>query len=317
MISAVVFPGQGAHRAHMAQPWLEHPVSAALFADASDVLGYDLALACRRESVLADTRVAQPAIFVCGLAGFAILSQQGFRPIAAAGHSLGEFAALVAAGALDFAAALDVVRLRAAAMADVVDQNPGAMTAVLGVDAPAHAAAAIDAAAASPDGTSDQDVLVLANDNGPRQVVLSGTMSAVARAERMIRERGGRTVRLAVAGAFHSPLMASAAPRVAAAVDRLSWSVPRIPVVPNVTAAPTRDTDLLARLLRRHVIAPVQWHQTMRALIGLGATRIVECGPTRVLGPLVHQAAPDIDTSFVRCPDDALATQGRVRADAA
>jgi [acyl-carrier-protein] S-malonyltransferase len=317
MTAAVVFPGQGAHRAEMAQPWLEHPVSAALFADASEVLGYDVALACRRESALADTRIAQPAIFVCGLAGFTILTKQGFRPVAAAGHSLGEFAALVAAGAVDFADALDVVRLRAEAMADAARENPGAMTAVIGVNASAHASAAVEVARAPRDGRSDQDVLVVANDNGPRQVVLSGTVPAVARAETVIRERGGRTLRLAVAGAFHSPLMASAAARVAAAIDQLTWSAPRIAVVPNVTGEPTRDAGVLAQQLRRHLLAPVQWHRTVRVLASLGTTRIVECGPTRVLGPLVHQAVPDIETAFVRGPEDALAPHGPVRAQAA
>jgi len=323
MSTAVVFTGQGAQRPEMAQPWLEHPVSAALLAQASELLGYDLADASRTWTALADTRVAQPAIFVCGLAGYRILAEQGLRPIAVAGHSLGEFGALVAAGSLGFAPALDVVTVRAEAMADAARANPGAMTAVLGDGAPSHAAAAVAAARATAladDVLADEvladDVLVVANDNGPRQVVLSGTVAAVARAETVVRERGGRSVRLPVAGAFHSPLMASAAARVTAAVDRLAWSAPSVPVVPNVTGEPTRDPGLLAELLRRHLLEPVRWQRTMHALARLGATRIVECGPARVLGTLVHQAFPEIETQLVRCPDEALAVHGPVPAGA-
>ena len=293
-----IFTGQGAQRADMAQPWLSHPTTAALFTAASKILGYDLAEACRYESALADTRVAQPAIFMCDLAAYRVLAETGLSPVAVAGHSLGEFAALVAAGVFEFAPALQLVRDRAEAMADAAAKQPGAMAAVLGPGAQEHADAAVRAAGAV--GT-----VVVANFNGPWQVVLSGSVDAVSQAERVVRDRGGRCSRLPVAGAFHSPLMAAAAARVADAISRLDWSVPAMPVIPNVTGEPTQDPSVLAECLRRHLLSPVRWDQTMRSLARLEVTRIVECGPARILGSLVHQALPQIETALVRSPDGA------------
>ncbi|MFB4304031.1 ACP S-malonyltransferase [Actinomadura sp. NTSP31] len=281
MTTAFVFSGQGAQRAGMAGYWADDPAAARLFAAASDVLGHDLAAAASGPGGLGRTEVAQPLLFVCGVAAHRALGEHGVRPGAVAGHSLGEFAALVAAGALDFEEALAVVARRAAAMSAACAAAPGAMCAVVGPDAAELAAAAC--ALREPGET-----LVVANRNGPRQVVLSGTGTAVARAEAAIGSRGGRAVRLKVEGAFHSPLMEPASRALAAALADLTWHAPDCWVIPNVTGEPTRDHGLLAELLGRHLLSPVQWARTAGALIRLGTGRVVECGPKPVLTALLR-----------------------------
>jgi [acyl-carrier-protein] S-malonyltransferase len=302
MTTAVIFTGQGAQRPGMAAPWLEHPVSEAILSDAAGLLGYDLVEECGSLASLNRTEVTQPALFVCGIAAYRVLQSRGIAPVAVAGHSIGEFTALVAAGVLDFAAALEVVRIRATAMAEAAAACPGAMTAVLGPDAFHLAARAV----ASVPGYRDE-VLVMANDNGPDQVVLSGTTWAVGQAEELVRQEGGRTRRLNVAGAFHSPLMEAAAQRVEQALAGLTWREPEAWVIPNVTGEPTRDPRLLARLLRRHLLSTVRWTDTNRALGTLGVTRVVECGPAAVLSAIGRRVLPAAEFQLASSPSSALA----------
>ncbi|MFV0524988.1 MAG: ACP S-malonyltransferase [Acidimicrobiales bacterium] len=303
--TAFLFPGQGSQRVGMADRWLEHPASEDVLLQAATVLGRDPVELCRDADALARTDVAQPALFVCGVAAWRVLAAEGIRPDVVAGHSLGEWTALVAAGVYPFDATLEAVVERGAAMAAAAAERPGAMTAVIGPDAPALADAAVRAEQAARASTASGDVLTVANSNGPRQVVLSGSVPAVERAEALVDAGGGRTRRLAVAGAFHSPLMATAAGRVGSVLDELTPAPPDPWVVPNVTGRRSRDPDLLVRLLRRHLLAPVRWADTVTELRDLGVSQVVECGPRPVLTGLTRPTLPDTTFHWVANPEAA------------
>jgi [acyl-carrier-protein] S-malonyltransferase len=297
---AVLFPGQGSQFPGMADPWAEHPEARSVLEESSEVLGYDVIEACRDESRLADTAVVQPALFACDLAAFRVVEAEGFRFDAAAGHSLGEFVALVAAGATDLRPTLEAVVERGLAMHEAGEINPGTMTALVGL---------------SPDDAADicrvagrGDVLMVANENSPKQTVLSGTVPAIERAEELARSRKCRVVRLKVAGAFHSPLMRPALDRVRAAVARLQFRAPRFPVIPNASGRPTAQPSALRDLLSRHLVSPVKWERSMRAAGSeLGVEWFVEAGPGDVLSKLAKRCVPDARATSVGTPDEARA----------
>jgi len=220
----------------------------------------------------------------------------------AAGHSLGEFAALVAADAIGLAEALDVVVVRGRAMQRAGEERPGTMTALLGIDA-AQAAALCDEA-------RDDDVLVVANENSPVQVVISGSMPAIERAEALAKERKIHALRLNVAGAFHSELME---PAVGTIVDRLSTielKTPRFPIAENVAGELVDEPDRLRALLGRHVVSPVRWESCLRALSNAGATVFVEAGPGHVLTKLAKRVVPEAKAVAVGSPEAAAALVG-------
>ena len=251
---AILFPGQGSHADGMDEPWRGSPI----FERGLELLGFD-PFARLGEG----TRCQQPAIFLCSMAAWERDAPAGV--VAAAGHSLGEYAALVAAGALAFEDALEVVRVRGEAMAAA---PPGGMTALLGADDAAVRALAADLG------------LTVANDNAPGQLVLSGPVDALAEAEA---RSDARTRRLDVSGAFHSPLMAPAADALRGALARVEIRPPRFPVYSNGTALPFEDVrgELVANLLR-----PVRWRETVLAL---PADELIELGPGRVLTGLVKR----------------------------
>ena len=300
MKSAVLFPGQGSQYPGMADPWADHPESRAVLDESSEVLGYDVIEACRDESRLADTAIVQPALFACDLAAFRVLEGEGFRFDAAAGHSLGEFVALVAAGATDLRPTLEAVVERGRAMHEAGQINPGAMTALVGL---------------SPDEAADicrvagrGDVLMVANENSPKQTVLSGSIPAIERAEELAKSRKCRVVRLKVAGAFHSPLMRPALDRVRAAVARLQFRAPRLPVIPNASGRPTTQPSALRDLLARHLVSPVKWERSIRAAVSeLGVEWFVEAGPGDVLSKLAKRCVPEARATSVGTPDEARA----------
>jgi [acyl-carrier-protein] S-malonyltransferase len=298
--SAVLFPGQGSQYPGMADPWADHPESRAVLDESSEVLGYDVIEACRDESRLADTAIVQPALFACDLAAFRVLEGEGFRFDAAAGHSLGEFVALVAVGATDLRPTLEAVVERGRAMHEAGDTNPGAMTALVGLS-PAEAADICRVAGRG-------DVLMVANENSPKQTVLSGSIPAIERAEELARSRKCRVVRLKVAGAFHSPLMRPALDRVRAAVARLQFRAPRFPVIPNASGRPTAQPSALRDLLARHLVSPVKWERSMRAAASeLGVEWFVEAGPGDVLSKLAKRCVPEARATSVGTPDEARA----------
>jgi [acyl-carrier-protein] S-malonyltransferase len=269
---ALLFPGQGSHAEGMDEPYRGHP----LFERGLELLGHD-----PFERLSEGTRYQQPALFLCSVAAWDTWrseprdDEEAGEPIAAAGHSLGEYAALVAAGALRFDDAVRLVDERAAAMADAGDRNPGGMVALLGGESRDVRALA------------DRLGLMVANDNAPGQLVLSGSIDALDALEEVAREEtGARARRLDVTGAFHSPLMEPAADRLRAALERTPVEPMRIPVYSNSSAAPFADvrTELAENLLR-----PVRWRETLLALRAAGVERFVELGPGAVLTGLVKR----------------------------
>jgi [acyl-carrier-protein] S-malonyltransferase len=300
--SAAVFPGQGSQFAGMADPWTPHPAGKNVLDEASEALGRDVAASCRDEASLATAGFVQPALLACAVAAFRVLEAEGVVFGGAAGHSLGEFAALVAAGVVGLAEALNVVVIRGRAMQRAGEERPGTMTALLGVDA-AQASALCDE-------VRRDDVLVVANENSPVQVVISGSIPAIERAETLAKERKMRAVRLNVAGAFHSPLME---PALAPIMDRLvsiDFRTPRFPIAENVAGALVDDPDELRALLGRHVVSPVRWESCVHALSDAGATVFVEAGPGDVLTRLAKRVVPEATAVAVGSPEAAAALVG-------
>ena len=297
MSQAVVFPGQGSQFVGMADPWLEHDASRTVLERASAVLGWDIP--GLDEHALSSTAVVQPALLAVDVAAFEVLRAEGLSFIGAAGHSLGEFAALVAAGVLDLATALEIVGVRGRAMQAAGEARPGTMSALLGVGA--------EEARAICERARGDEVLIVANENSPQQVVVSGSVAAVERAEAIAADRRIRAIRLKVAGAFHSPLMEPAVGPLAEAIDAAAFAAPRFPVASNVTGELTSDPEELRTLLKRHVVAPVRWERCAQALRAAGASTFVEAGPGDVLTKLARRVVPGTRAIAVGSPAEAAA----------
>ncbi len=299
MRAAVLFPGQGSQYEGMADPWLGHEAGAAVFGRLSESWGRDVAGLCRDADALATTELVQPALFACDLAAFRVLEAEGVVFEAAAGHSLGEFVALVAAGVLDDVDAFGIVTVRGRAMQEASDAAPSGMTAIIGLS-PADAAEVCRVAGRG-------DVLEVANENAPKQIVLSGSIPAIERAEEAARSKGSKAIRLKVAGAFHSPLMRPALDPVREALSRATFRPPRMALVPNVSGRVTRETSALRDLLSRHIVSPVRWERSMRALADAGVDTFVEAGPGDVLSKLVRRNVPGAGATAIGSPADAAA----------
>ena len=214
---AIVFPGQGSQFERMADPWMNHPAGKAVIDEASEVLSLDLVASCRNGSMLGTTGFVQPAMLACDVAAFRVLEAEGITGwIGAAGHSLGEFAALVAAGVCGFADVLRAVEIRGREMQRAGEERPGSMAALLGTG-PEEARDICGEA-------RGDDVLVVANENSPQQVVISGSIDAIERAQEVCAIRNVRAVRLNVAGAFHSPLMEPAALPLSEALSSIAFA---------------------------------------------------------------------------------------------
>jgi [acyl-carrier-protein] S-malonyltransferase len=272
----------------MAAELLEHDESAReLFQRAGEVLGLDLAGVCTKgdDALLTRTDIAQPALLTTCIAWFAVLQQRGLEAAVAAGHSLGEFTAWVAAGALEFEAALRLVRRRGELMEEAAERNPGGMVAVMGL--------------------RDRDVIDLcekarragtvvpANFNSPGQVVVSGEPPALEEVADSAKAAGGKTVRLRVSGAFHSPLMDDAAHEFGRLVAEAPIRDPRIPVVANATGEPVRDADSVREAMGQQMTSPVLWTTCVGHMIADGISVFLEVGPGKVLTGLIRRTSSD------------------------
>jgi len=297
---AVVFPGQGSQYPGMADPWTSHQVSAAALDEASNLFGFDVVEAGRDDSQLDRTDVAQPVVFACDVAAWRVVESTGLRPVAVAGHSLGEFAALVAAGALSFADASRVVLERSRAMAEACRAEPGAMSALVGLS--------VEEATEVCQIAGRGGVLVVANENGPKQTVVSGSAAAIELAETLARDRGARPVRLRVEGAFHSPLMRPALDAVRAAIAAAPMSgAAETNMIPNASGRPERRGPALRDLLTRQLLAPVRWDRSMRSLGEIGIDLLLEAGPGDVLAKLARRSIPTARPVSLGTPGEILA----------
>lgn len=286
--TAILFPGQGAQTVGMGRAVLDaHPAARALFDEAREILGYDLAEVCLNGPVerLNSTVVSQPAIFVGSLTALEVLKASDPAAIdscvATAGLSLGEYTSLVFAGAMSFRDGLKLVQQRGEAMQAAADATPSGMVSILLLEKPQ--VEEIVAAA------SGEGYLQIANLLCPGNIVLSGDRKAVDAAKKLAEEKGAKTVALAVAGAFHTPLMKPADERLAGALDGVDLKSPRIPVWSNVDARPHADPAEIRRLLVQQVLRPVLWEETLRGLLEAGVEQFHEVGPGKVLAGLLKR----------------------------
>lgn len=282
---AFVFPGQGSQAVGMGKAFYEaSPAAKMVFEEANDALGFDLARLAFEgpEQELALTVNTQPAVLTTSVAAAAVCAERGLATRLAAGHSLGEYSALIVAGALGFRDAVRIVRRRGQFMQEAVPVGVGAMAAIMGLEV-----SAVEQICAE---VAHGEVVEVANLNAPLQIVIAGHRPAVERAVRLAGERGGRkSVLLPVSAPFHCALMAPAAERLAAELDGVAVADPTLPVVRNVDAAVTRTAAEVKPALRRQVVSPVRWTDCVRRLAGEGATTFVEVGPGRVLTGLLKR----------------------------
>ena len=280
-----MFPGQGSQFPGMAKELYEsNPTAREMFDRANEILGFDITeiMFDGTAEDLKQTKVTQPAVFLHSV----ILAKcsPDFKPDMVAGHSLGEFSALTAAGALDFEDGLRLVSIRAHAMHKACEANPGTMAAILALPAET-----IEAVCAGVDG-----IVVPANYNCDGQIVISGAVDAVAEASERLKAAGAkRALILPVGGAFHSPLMQPAAEELAAGIESVEFKTPVCPVYQNVTALPTTDPAEIKKNLLAQLTAPVRWTQSVMNMVADGAASFTESGPGKVLQGLVSKIAPN------------------------
>lgn len=278
-----MFPGQGSQFPGMAKELYEsNPTAREMFDRANEILGFDITeiMFDGTAEDLKQTKVTQPAVFLHSV----ILAKcsPDFKPDMVAGHSLGEFSALTAAGALDFEDGLRLVSIRAHAMQKACEANPGTMAAILALPAET-----IEAVCAEVDG-----IVVPANYNCDGQIVISGAVDAVAEASERLKAAGAkRALILPVGGAFHSPLMQPAAEELAAGIESVEFKTPVCPVYQNVTALPTTDPAEIKKNLLAQLTAPVRWTQSVMNMVADGAASFTESGPGKVLQGLVSKIA--------------------------
>jgi [acyl-carrier-protein] S-malonyltransferase len=291
---AFIFPGQGSQYVGMGRDLYEtYPEARALFDEADSILGFPLSKLCFEGPMpeLGDTINAQPALLTVSVALLRILELSQLSPATVAGHSMGEYTALVAAGALDFADGLKLVRERGRVMKEAGEHNPGGMAAVLGLEA--EALDEICQMVSQETG----GIVQLANYNSPGQIVISGHKEALGRAMELAKVRGARRViPLAVSIASHSPLMRSAAQALADVVAQIDFHQPRVPVVANVTAAPITTVAEIREELVEQLTSMVRWVESIQYMIAQGVTAFVEIGPKNVLTGLMRRIDKSVRT---------------------
>ena len=288
---AFVFPGQGSQAVGMLDGWADHPAVVQTLQEASDALGEDVGRLIHEgpKEQLALTTNTQPVMLVAGVAAWRVWrAEGGALPAAVAGHSLGEYSALVASGVLTLAQAAPLVRLRAAAMQEAVPVGTGAMAAILGLDAAKVIAGCAELTSAM--GQNGTEVVEAVNFNDPAQTVIAGSKAAVEKACEVLKAAGAkRALPLPVSAPFHSSLMKPAAEKLRAALATTPLAAPQIPVLNNIDVAVQQDADAIRDALYRQAFGPVRWVECVQALKARGMTHIVECGPGKVLAGLTRR----------------------------
>lgn len=293
---AFVFPGQGSQSVGMLDGWGDHPAVAQTVQEASDALGEDVGRLIQEgpKESLALTTNTQPVMLVAGVAAWRVWTAEGGAlPVAVAGHSLGEYSALVASGVLTLAQAAPLVRLRAAAMQEAVPVGTGAMAAILGMEAAKVIAGCAEAAASF--GAGSAEVVEAVNFNDPAQTVIAGTKAGVDKACEVLKAAGAkRALPLPVSAPFHSSLMKPAAEKLREALASTPLAAPRIPVVNNVDVAVEQDADAIRDALYRQAFGAVRWVECVQALKARGVTHLIECGPGKVLAGMTKRIDPEL-----------------------
>ena len=302
MTVAVVFPGQGSQSVGMLKDLAAaEPLVQETFAEASDVLGYDLwrLVQAGPEEELASTEKTQPALLAASVAAWRVWRRHGGTlPAMMAGHSLGEYTALVCSEALDYRTAIDLVRYRGQQMQAAVPTGQGAMAAILGVDDAVVEVACIEAA--------QGEVVQPANFNSPGQVVIAGKASAVDRAVEVLKSRGAkRAIKLPISAPSHTPLMQPAAERLRERLAQVQLATPIVREIYTVDVRKHGDAQSIRSALVEQLVKPVRWTQTVQAMIAAGARVIIECGPGRVLTGLNRRIDRNKDLQFLAVEDPA------------
>ena len=291
---AFVFPGQGSQSVGMLDAWGDHPVVMQTLAEASDALAEDIGQLIKNgpKEALALTTHTQPVMLVAGVAAYRVwMAETGMLPAVVAGHSLGEYSALVASGVLSLAEAAPLVRFRAQAMQDAVPVGKGAMAAILGMEA----AKVIEgcAEAVQSFGPATQEIVEAVNFNDPLQTVIAGSKAAVDKACEILKANGAkRALPLPVSAPFHSSLMKPAADKLKEKLAGITLAAPQIPVLNNVDVSIETDAERIREALYRQAFGPVRWVECVQAIQAQGLTTLVECGPGKVLAGLAKRIDP-------------------------
>ena len=293
---AFVFPGQGSQSVGMLDGWGDHPQVASVLAEASDALGEDLGALIKAgpKEALALTTNTQPVMLVAGVAAYRVwMAEVGVAPAAVAGHSLGEYSALVASGVLTLAQAAPLVRFRAQAMQEAVPVGVGAMAAILGMEA--SKVINICAEVTESFGANAEEVVEAVNFNDPGQTVIAGSKAAVDQACVALKAQGAkRALPLPVSAPFHSSLMKPAAIKLKDKLDTTPFATPQIPVINNIDVAVEQDPARIRDALVRQAFGPVRWVECVQALQARGLSTLVECGPGKVLAGMTKRIAADM-----------------------
>jgi [acyl-carrier-protein] S-malonyltransferase len=301
---AIVFPGQGSQSVGMLDAWGDHPAVAETLREASDALGEDIARLIKEgpKEALALTTNTQPVMLVAGIAAYrAWRAEGGAEPSMLAGHSLGEYTALVAAGALTLSDAAPLVRFRALAMQEAVPVGTGAMAAILGLEAQKVVEGCAEALRML--GTNSGEAVEAANFNDPAQTVIAGSKAAVDKACEVLKGMGAkRALQLPVSAPFHSSLMKPAADKLRQRLAATNLQAPRIPVVNNIEVKVETDPDRIRAALYEQAFGPVRWVECVRAIQARGITTLIECGPGKVLAGLVKRIDGNLQSGAVYDP---------------
>ena len=296
----------------MLDAWGDHPVVAQIVHEASDALGEDVAKLIREgpKEALALTTNTQPVMLVAGVAAYHVwMSEVGMAPALVAGHSLGEYSALVASGVLTLAQAAPLVRLRAQAMQEAVPVGLGAMAAILGMDATKVIAGCAEATGAF--GPNSAEIVEAVNFNDSLQTVIAGSKAAVDKACEILKANGAkRALLLPVSAPFHSSLMKPAAEKLKARLEELELGTPQIPLINNIDVALEVDADRIRDALYRQAFGPVRWVECVQAIKSRGITHVVECGPGKVLAGMVKRIDAELTGAALFDPASMAEVQG-------